>query len=138
MTHRRFLLIIAAVFTLIMGVGVTPAIAQDDITPCCFTFNNTMSCTITFCVRTPNGPACVTVPGNTSVSLTVNTDCASPGVYVTDICGNIRVIPVNGCTIANLGSCCPRICMTRDVTRCWQITTSFSPLCYGCPANDLD
>ena len=141
MTRRGFFLMFAVMFTLSIGVIATPAMAQDDIpAPCCITFNNTMPCPITFCVKTPGGPVCVSVPANTTgISVTFqNIDCAGPTVYVTDICGNARVIPPQGCALVALGSCCPRICLTRDLTRCWQVTTTPSQLCYGCPHQDID
>lgn len=136
MTRRSFILMFAVMLTLSIGGIVTPAIAQDDTpSPCCFTFNNTMACAITFCVKTPSGPACITIPANTTgVSVTLqNIDCTSPTLYVTDNCGNERVIPPQGCAIVAVGNCCPRICMTRELTRCWQITTTPSPICYACP-----
>lgn len=135
MTRRSFLSILALITLVGLWLTPTQAAAQDDAaTPCCFALTNNMHCSITFCLETPSGPVCVTVPGGTRVSATLNVnDCTNPALFVTDICGNRRLVPVNGCTIANLGSCCPKICLTRTPdSRCWQITADPSLLCYAC------
>lgn len=134
MTRRLFLFAsgLLALMTIALGsIGATATASAQDT--CCARIENTANCAVTICAVHPavTGP-CVTVNGHSRDILRYRCD-ASTDLAVSDGCGQIRRIPLNGCIRVRLvGGCCADVCLTLSHDGCYDVTVT--PVAIGiCP-----